>query len=175
MSAVWRISIAAGKSRRARWTAPGCPVDRATSSIGAEASSGLPRTQRKTPGAAVIRAALEGTGGYATLVARTVRNPRVRAGVRAAVRPLMRITAGMKASFDPAAFSTPAECTRAFESPGAGITDADQFRAEKLKTRRCKVRRRSSAPACIADFARRPARPTCCWATNWTARAGAST
>ena len=85
-SAVWRISIAPSQGRRARWPAHGCPVASATSSIGAAASSGLPRPQPEDAGASVIRAALAGTGRPRDADPRPVRNPRVRAGVRAPVR-----------------------------------------------------------------------------------------
>jgi len=100
MSAVWRISIAPGKAAALVGQLTGVLSIRHFFDWGG-GLVWLATDAAEDAGAAVIRAALEGTGGYATLI-------RAPSEIRASVpvfeplsEPLMRITSGVKASFDP--------------------------------------------------------------------------
>lgn len=99
-SAVWRISIAPGKAAALVGQLTGVLSIRHFFDWGG-GLVWLATDAAEDAGAAVIRAALEGTGGYATLI-------RAPSEIRASVpvfeplsEPLMRITSGVKASFDP--------------------------------------------------------------------------
>jgi glycolate oxidase FAD binding subunit len=151
---VWRISVkpSDGPGIGARAKAEGLLYDWGGGLVWARVPEGTD-----------LRARLGAFDGHATLIRASEATRATIPSFQPDPGPLAALSEGLRRKFDP-----------------RGILDADceLHPLEQLtnsKTPRSSGPTRSCGPACIAGSAPRPARPTRCWATSSTARAGGST